>query len=60
MVLVWHQDKGEKYMLLDGDPNLCKLDPMRNGPEIIKGVSRFIEYWKKLCERHHQMYSEYS
>ena len=22
-----------------------------NGPKIIKGMSRFIEFWKKLCEK---------
>ena len=23
---------------------------MKNGPEIMKGISRFIDYWKELCE----------
>ena len=37
-------------MLSDGDPKPWKPDPMRNGLEIIKGISGFMEYWKELCE----------
>jgi hypothetical protein len=49
-ILVWRQDKDGKCLLSDGDPKLCKPDPMINGPEIIKGISGFIEYWKELYE----------
>ena len=49
-ILVWRRNKDEKCLFPDGDPKPCKPDPMRNGPEIIKGISGFIDYWKKLCE----------
>ena len=49
-ILVWRQDNDGKCLLPDGEPSPCKPDPMRNGPEIIKGISGFIEYWKELCE----------
>jgi hypothetical protein len=49
-ILVWRQNEDEKCMLPDGEPKPCTPNPMRNGPEIIKGISRFIQYWKKLCE----------
>ena len=49
-ILVWHQNNDEKYLLSDGDPKPCKPNPVKNGPEIIKGISGFIEYWKELCE----------
>ena len=49
-ILVWRQDKDGKCLLLDGNPKPCKPDFMRNGPEIIKGISGFIEYWKESCE----------
>ena len=39
-----------KCMLPNGNPKPCKPDPMRNGSEIIKDISRFFEYWKKLYE----------
>ena len=48
-ILVWRQDKDGKYLSLNGDAKPCKPDPMKNGPEIIKDISEFIEYWKKLC-----------
>ena len=31
-------------------PKPCKPDPVRNEPEIIKGISGFIEYWIELYE----------
>src|SRR5665213_3542773 len=49
-ILVWRQDDHGKCMLPDGEPKPCKPDPMRNGPDIIKGISGYIEYWKELCE----------
>ena len=49
-ILVWRQDKDRKCLLPDRNPKPCKPDFMRNGPEIIQDISRFIEYWKELCE----------
>jgi hypothetical protein len=49
-ILVWRQGIDGKYVLPGGDPKPCKPDPMRNGLEIIKGISGFIEYWKELCD----------
>ena len=49
-ILMWRQNKDEKCLLPDGNPKPCKPDPMKNGPEIIKNISGFIEYWKKLYE----------
>src|ERR1700737_4804700 len=49
-ILIWRQDNDGKCLLPDGDPKPCKPDLMRNGPEIIKDISGFIEYWKELCE----------
>jgi hypothetical protein len=49
-ILVWRKDIDGKCVLPGGDPKPCKPDPMRNGPGIIKGISRFIEYWKELCD----------
>ena len=43
-ILIWRQDKDEKYLLPDGDPKSCKPDPMRNGPTSMKDISGFIEY----------------
>ena len=45
-ILVWRQENNGKYLLLDGNPKPCKPNPMKNGAEIIKGISGFIEYWK--------------
>ena len=28
----------------------CSPDPMRSGPNIIKNISGFIQYWKEMCE----------
>ena len=47
-ILMWRQDKDGKCMLMDGDPKPCKPNSMRNGSEIIKGISRFVEYSKEL------------
>ena len=49
-ILIWHQDKNGKCMLADGDPKPCKPDSIKNWLEIIKGIFRFIEYWKEMCE----------
>ena len=49
-ILVWRQDKDSKCLLPDGKSSPCKPEPMRNGPEIIKGIFGFIEYWKEFCE----------
>jgi hypothetical protein len=49
-ILVWRQGIDGKCVLPGGDPKRCKLDPVKNGPEIIKGISGFIEYWKELCD----------
>jgi hypothetical protein len=49
-ILVWRQNEDDKCMLPDGEPKPCTPSPMRNGPEIIKGISGFIQYWKELCE----------
>ena len=49
-ILVWSQNEDGKCMLPDGEPKPCTPSPMRNGPEIIKGISGFIQYWKELCE----------
>ena len=49
-ILVWCQDKDEKCLLPDGNLKPCKPDSMKNGPKIIKGISGFMEYWKKLCK----------
>ncbi len=49
-ILVWQQDENGKCMLPNGEPKPCKPDPMRNGPEILKGISGFIQYWKEMCE----------
>ena len=37
-------------MLADGKPKPCKSDPMRNGTEIFKDISGFIQYWKEMCK----------
>ena len=47
---MWRQDKDGKCLIPDGEATPFKPDPMRNEPEIIKGISIFIEYWKELCE----------
>ena len=43
-MLVWCQDNDDKCIFLDVEPKPCIPDPMRNGLEIIKGRSGFIEY----------------
>ena len=35
-------------MLLDGEPKPCKPIPMQNLEDIVKGISRFIQYWESL------------
>ena len=50
VLFVWRQDNDEKCLLPDGIPKPCKPNSMRNRPEIIKGISGFIDYWKELCE----------
>ena len=38
-VLVWQQDENDKCMLPDEERKPCKSNLMKNGPEIIKGLS---------------------
>ena len=45
-ILIWRRNKNDKCVLPDGEPKPCIPSPMRNGPEIIKGISGFIQYWK--------------
>ena len=43
-ILVWRQDEDDKCMLHDGKSKPCNAGPVRNGPEAIKSISRFIYY----------------
>ena len=47
-LLVWRVDGEERTMLPDGEPKPCKLIPMKNLEDIVKGISGFIQYWESL------------
>ena len=49
-ILIWKTNENNKAVLPDGEPKPNKANPMKNEEDIVKGVSRFIKYWEKLCE----------
>lgn len=44
-LLVWCINKVNNTMLPNGKPKPCKPIPMKNVQDIMKGMSRFIQYW---------------
>jgi hypothetical protein len=47
-IKLWREDKEGIVLWLRGEPAPLSVQPMKNLKEILRGISGFIKYWKKL------------